>query len=101
MVVDASRGVGVNASGIGINFGASLQTADGKLEVVTNAGIPQGLIVMFSGAVIPQGWALYDGTNDLPDLLNRFMQAARQCREQALSKRMWCLPTRCRPVRST
>ncbi|AMS13806.1 hypothetical protein A3218_05665 [Pseudomonas chlororaphis] len=63
MVVDASRGMGVNASGIGINFGASLQKADGKLEVVANAGIPQGLIVMFSGAVIPQGWALCDATD--------------------------------------
>lgn len=73
VVADASRGIEVGASGIGVNFGASLQMANGKLEVAANAGIPRGLIVMFSGTVIPEGWVLCDGAPGVPDLRNRFI----------------------------
>jgi microcystin-dependent protein len=73
VVADSNQGIQVNANGIGVNFGTSLQMANGKLEVASNAGIPKGLIVMFSGAVIPQGWALCDGSPGRPDLRNRFI----------------------------
>lgn len=41
-------------------------------------GVPAGVIVMWSGAVvqIPEGWALCDGNNDTPDLRNRFILGA-------------------------
>ena len=32
--------------------------------------------MMFSGATIPTGWALCDGSNNTPDLRNRFIVAA-------------------------
>lgn len=35
--------------------------------------IPQGLISMFSGDVIPDGWALCNGSNGTPDLRDRFV----------------------------
>lgn len=45
------------------------------LESIVNQLIPVGLITMFSGAVIPLGWALCDGTNDTPDLVGSFILA--------------------------
>ena len=41
----------------------------------TNASIPTGIIVMWSGALanIPSGWALCDGTNGTPNLFDRFI----------------------------
>lgn len=40
--------------------------------------IPKGVIVMWSGtkATIPTGWALCDGTNGTPNLINRFVFGA-------------------------
>ena len=45
-----------------------------KADVV----IPTGVITMWSGEIkkIPQGWSLCDGTNDTPDLRNRFVMGA-------------------------
>ena len=43
-----------------------------------NAGIPSGIIAMWSGAsnAIPTGWVLCDGDNNTPDLRNRFIVGA-------------------------
>ena len=38
--------------------------------------VPKGVIVMWSGATVPTGWALCDGTNGTPDLRNRFIVGA-------------------------
>jgi microcystin-dependent protein len=45
--------------------------------VVTN-GVPRGGIIMWSGAInaVPTGWALCDGSNGTPDLIDRFIVAA-------------------------
>ena len=41
-----------------------------------SGGIPKGIIVMWSGATVPEGWALCDGQNGTPDLRNRFVLGA-------------------------
>lgn len=40
--------------------------------------VPYGVIVMWSGSIatVPDGWALCDGTNETPDLRDRFIVAA-------------------------
>lgn len=38
--------------------------------------IPIGSIIMWSGSIIPTGWALCDGQNGTPDLRDRFVLAA-------------------------
>lgn len=52
-------------------------TVGGTLTVggVTNASVPAGVIVMWSGATnaIPAGWALCDGQNNTPNLQGRFV----------------------------
>jgi hypothetical protein len=41
-------------------------------------GVPQGVIVMWSGqtSAIPTGWALCDGTNGTPNLVDKFIMGA-------------------------
>lgn len=41
-------------------------------------GIPQGLIIIWSGELntIPSGWLVCNGSNNTPDLRNRFVVAA-------------------------
>lgn len=49
-------------------------TAD-KLAPTLQVGVPAGTIVMWSGALtaIPEGWALCDGTQGTPNLIDRFI----------------------------
>lgn len=46
-----------------------------KLGPDVSSGVPRGTIVMWSGSVasIPSGWALCDGNNGTPNLLDRFV----------------------------
>jgi hypothetical protein len=47
---------------------------------VTNAHVPSGVIVMWSGSIasIPTGWLLCNGANSTPDLRDRFIIGASQ-----------------------
>ena len=36
--------------------------------------IPIGTIIMWNGGTVPPGWAICDGTNGTPDLINRFIK---------------------------
>ena len=54
-------------------------TVSGGLKVAAGGGIegygtiPVGGIIMWSGRTVPDGWALCNGQNGTPDLLNRFV----------------------------
>lgn len=54
-----------------------LRFADGSVQTTalatTTAGVPSGVIVMWSGNTPPAGWALCDGVNGTPDLRGRFV----------------------------
>lgn len=48
-----------------------------NLRTDTSPGlVPPGLIIMWSGAQLPDGWALCDGQNGTPDLRDRFIVGA-------------------------
>lgn len=52
-------------------------TAEDVWEPIELEGaIPVGLITLFSGATIPDGWALCDGTNGTPNLQGKFVLGA-------------------------
>ena len=55
--------------------GASNEKVPTQMAVKTyvDTRLPQGLISMWSGTDIPQGWALCDGTNNTPNLSGRFI----------------------------
>lgn len=73
-VKGATKVAGMTVTGtINLNgTGARIQTPDG-VDL-----IPRGVIVMWSGTKdnIPKGWALCDGENGTPNLLNRFVIGA-------------------------
>lgn len=56
--VKAGKGITVNESGVGVD-----------MAVV----IPKGIITMFSGSKVPDGWLFCDGTNGTPNLIDRFI----------------------------
>jgi len=41
---------------------------------IDNIDVPVGIIMMFSGDYIPVGWALCDGNNNTPNLINKFVR---------------------------
>jgi len=49
---------------------------DGTVQA-TSATLPRGIIVMWSGSSVPDGWALCDGTSGTPNLVDRFVMGAR------------------------
>jgi microcystin-dependent protein len=56
---------------------SDLSGSDAMLCGPTTIGgtVPPGGIIMWSGGVVPAGWALCDGTAGTPDLRNRFILA--------------------------
>ena len=70
--VDHPNGV----AGLVVPDGETVKIEGGHLKA--QAGVPQGIIAMWSGAVnnIPGGWALCDGTNGTPNLRDRFIVGA-------------------------
>ena len=62
----------------GARFAGAVQL-DGPLTIgasgtTTGGGfVPVGGIIMWSGATVPAGWGLCDGTQNTPDLRNRFI----------------------------
>lgn len=75
--VSSKLGVGKTAvADFDVNGTISMTTL--KIGSITDAFVPQGLIAMWSGldVDIPDGWALCDGTNALPDLRAKFIIGA-------------------------
>jgi hypothetical protein len=74
----ASGGTGLTSPGASGNVLTSNGTA--WVSSATAATFPTGGIIMWSGtiATIPSGWALCDGNNGTPNLVNRFIICASQ-----------------------
>lgn len=62
----------------GTNTTQIATTAFVQAALAGASGVPAGVICMWSGtiATVPSGWALCDGTNGTPDLVDRFVVAA-------------------------
>lgn len=56
--------------------GQEISVVSGAGDKDSGSAIPAGVIVMWSGADVPDGWAICDGTNGTPDLRGRFVLGA-------------------------
>lgn len=65
--VKAVRSIGTQ------NVGGTADTQRAIEAAVASVDFPPGMIVIWSGATIPTGWALCDGANGTPDLRGRFI----------------------------
>ena len=59
--------------GIGVTNAQALLHVNGRIRDETGDVMPQGAIIMWSGATLPEGWVLCDGQNGTPDLRGRFV----------------------------
>ena len=61
-----------------LDVAGSIIATNIQIGTVTNAFMPRGGIIMWSGSIvtIPTGWAICDGANSTPDLRNRFIVGA-------------------------
>ncbi|MDE1494610.1 phage tail protein [Xenorhabdus bovienii] len=66
-------GIGYNSAGICIKTGNGIKIDNDRVAIDPNKVLPKGMIVMFSGSTVPQGWALCDGNNGTPNLIDRFI----------------------------
>lgn len=78
--VSAGNGIQIDSQGVSIklaaNSGLSANQTNG-LKLVPEQQFQKGMIMMFSGTSIPLGWALCDGNNGTPNLINRFIMGGR------------------------
>lgn len=75
VVLAPSKGLAVDATGVSVVLAANegLVVGTNGLGIDANQRFAPGMIMMFSGAVAPAGWAFCDGQGSRPDLRDRFV----------------------------
>ncbi|MQL48538.1 tail fiber protein [Photorhabdus khanii] len=71
--VKASNGINVDSNGVSVKAGNGITVNSSGVSIDPNKVLPKGMIVMFSGSSVPTGWALCDGNNNTPNLIDRFI----------------------------
>ncbi|WP_391529320.1 tail fiber protein [Photorhabdus akhurstii] len=66
-------GLSLSTKGVKVKAGNGIKVDDKGVSIDPNKVLPRGMIVMFSGSSIPEGWALCDGKDNRPDLIDRFI----------------------------
>jgi hypothetical protein len=76
LFADDTRYLGVSVDGTELQERKHLVSVPYALNA--GSGVPKGAIIMWSGNAgnIPEGWALCDGTNGTPNLMDRFVIGA-------------------------
>lgn len=69
-------GIGTTNPQEKLEVNGTIKTPQNQLKDGDNIGgvIPQGGIIMWSGSTVPVGWALCDGTNGTPNLIDKFIR---------------------------
>ncbi|WP_434525276.1 tail fiber protein [Photorhabdus asymbiotica] len=71
--VKANNGINVDSNGVSVKAGNGITVNSSGVSIDPNKVLPRGMIVMFSGSSVPTGWALCDGNNGTPNLIDRFI----------------------------
>ncbi|WP_350305613.1 tail fiber protein [Photorhabdus viridis] len=73
ITVGQGDGIIVGNQTVSVKPGDGITVDSNGVSIDPNKVLPKGMIVMFSGNSAPTGWALCDGKNDTPDLIDRFI----------------------------
>ncbi|MCW6591778.1 phage tail protein [Yersinia ruckeri] len=70
-----SGGVVVDSTGISVKPGRGMEVTSDGVRITNEFAFQKGMILMFAGtaAEMPPGWALCDGSNGRPNLIDRFI----------------------------
>lgn len=69
----AGQGLTINSGLLEVKAGNGIEVSASGVSVDPNTVLPKGIITMFSGTRVPDGWLLCDGTHDTPNLIDRFI----------------------------
>ncbi|MDE9481492.1 tail fiber protein [Xenorhabdus bovienii] len=69
----ANGGIGIGSDGISVKTGNGIKIDGDRVTIDPKTVLPKGMIMMFSGSSVPEGWALCDGNNGTPNLIDRFI----------------------------
>lgn len=76
-ITNLTSTVNTNTTNIA-NNATEIQKLKERVAVTEGDSLPLGTIIMFNGTAskIPDGWAICDGTNGTPNLIDRFIKAS-------------------------
>ncbi|MBP4001577.1 tail fiber protein [Pseudomonas koreensis] len=73
VTLEPGKGLSVSANGVAVQPGTGITVSASGVGIDRTQLLVPGMIMMFSGAVAPAGWAFCDGAEGRPDLRNRFV----------------------------
>ncbi|MBS9423156.1 tail fiber protein [Photorhabdus caribbeanensis] len=74
--IKAGNGINVDSNGVSVKAGKGVKVNADGISIDPHKVFAKGMIMMFSGSSVPPGWAFCDGTNETPDLRDRFISGA-------------------------
>jgi len=69
----AGQGLTLTSGLLEVKAGNGITVSTSGVSIDPKAVLPKGIITMFSGSQVPDGWLLCDGNNDTPNLIDRFI----------------------------
>lgn len=63
---------------------AAKDLGDTNLALINKSSLPIGSIIMFNGANIPDKWHICDGTDGTPNLIDKFIKAGTELKEESV-----------------
>ncbi|CND35852.1 tail fiber protein [Yersinia pseudotuberculosis] len=68
-----NSGLTADNNGLSAKPGRGMEVTTEGIRITEEFAFQKGMILMFSGSIVPIGWLFCDGTNNTPDLRDRFI----------------------------
>ncbi|WP_387465122.1 tail fiber protein [Photorhabdus sp. RM323S] len=75
--INANSGLTADSDGVKVRANNGITVDSHGVGLDPNKVLPRGMIVMFSGSSVPTGWALCDGSQNTPNLIDRFIMGGK------------------------